>query len=166
MYCLKNCDWNKLVFNNLTPNHKLRLIYIKDDDSEETLTFSNLESINVNNIKKIISAKVGHGKAWKNVTYHVNRLIGPEPVVYDDVYKDHHDEVFQSEPVVFDDGDNEVSQPDPDVVDDGDNEVSKPDPVVVKKKPSLHRCLDFNTYRTKYPRYTNYVFNTKSLKSI
>jgi hypothetical protein len=140
----------------------LRLIYIKDDDSEETLTFSNLESINVNNIKKIISAKIGHGKAWKNVTYNVNRLIEPEPVVYDDS----DNEVSQPDPDVVDDGDNEVSKPDPDVVDDGDNEVSKPDPVVVKKKPSLHRCLDFNTYYIKRRRYTNYVFNTKSLKSI
>lgn len=134
MYCLKNCDWNKLVFNNLTPNHKLRLIYIKDDDSEETLTFSNLESINVNNIKKIISAKVGHGNAWKNVTCYMNRLI-------------------EKEPLVVDDGDNEVSQPDP-------------EPIVVKKKSSLHSCLDFNTYYIKRRRYTNYFFNTKSLKSI
>ena len=135
MYCLKNCDWNKLVLNNLTPNHKLRIIYIKDDDSEETVTFSNLESINVNNIKKIISKKEGHGKAWKNVTCYVNRLIVKEPLVVDD------------------DDDNEVSQ-------------SKPEPIVVKKKPSLHRCLDFNTYYIKRRRYTNYVFNTKSLKNI
>ena len=162
MYCLKNCDWNKLVFNNLTPNHKLRIIYIKDDDSEETLTFCNLESINVNNIKKIISAKVGHGKAWKNVTCYVNRLIEKEPLVVDD----DDNEVSQSDPDVVDDGDNEVSQSDPNVVDDGDNEVSQPDPIVVKKKPSLHRCLDFNTYYIKRRRYTNYFFNTKLLKSI
>jgi hypothetical protein len=72
---LEISDWNKIVFNNVNTQHKFKLVIIDKKDTEQEFIFTNLETINVNNIKEVISAKVGYGKAWKNVISIVNKLL-------------------------------------------------------------------------------------------
>lgn len=126
---LEISDWNKIVINNVNTQHKFKLIIIDKKNTEQEFTFTNLETINVNNIKEVISAKVGYGKAWKNVISIVNKLLQSNTVNADNT----------------DEPSNTVDK----VV---------PSNMTYIKNSKLFK-LEFIKHQNKYKKYPNYYFS-------
>jgi len=174
---LEISDWNKIVFNNVNTQHKFKLIIIDKKDTEQEFTFTNLETINVNNIKEVISAKVGYGKAWKNVISIVNKLLQSNTVDRDNTDNtdessntvdtdntdntDNTDE--QSNTVDTDNTDNTDEQSntvDTDNTDNTDEQSNTVDNVVPSNMTYIKNSklfkLEFIKHSDKYQKYTKY----------
>jgi len=68
MLILKKVDFSKLIYKKLTPEHILLIEYINQDGKKIRRSFKNNGSkIQIDGIKKIIKARVGRDKAWKDV---------------------------------------------------------------------------------------------------
>ena len=68
MFVLKNVDFSKLIYKNLTPEHIFLIEYINQDGKKIRRSFKNDGSrIQIEGIKKMIKARVGRDKAWKDV---------------------------------------------------------------------------------------------------
>lgn len=68
MFILKDVDFSKLIYRNLSSKHILIIEYISLDGKKIRKSFKNDgKYIHVEGIKELTKARVGHDQAWKNV---------------------------------------------------------------------------------------------------